>query len=227
MHTILSPRFLLLSVLLVATGIIGALSLRTELVADDTIRLAQVPDHSALEAQERAKPRFVGDINGIFLAPRGTPVPEEYTTFQDICGLATTTESISPELAVEYNLELSLPSEYRLVRKEGVACNGTPTSVVWEYEGPAQPTGIVPFVLISRSAIDYDLIDVASDRPEVIMTGGRDAVIISPLSEDGYGQIARAWIREPFGNTTINTSDLPRADFFRLVQMVAENISTQ
>lgn len=230
MNNRMSLRSLFLFALLVVSGIAGALYLRATLVADDTIRLAPVPDHSALEAQERAKPRFVGEVGGIFLAPQGTPVPEEYTTFEDVCGDTLYTQVVPDERAGALELTLDLPSEYVLVQDVAsgvIACGDTVIGMNLVYDGPAQPTGIVPYVTISRSIVDHDEIDAATERIQLRNISGRDVIVMEPLTKDGYGQWGRAWISEPFGFTVVHTVDLPRDEFLKLVELVASSTRTQ
>lgn len=204
-------------------GFFGARFLRTTLLADPE-RLMPIPDHSALLAAERQKPRFVGDIAGIFLAPRGEPVPEHYVTYEDVCDSQPAIE-VSPQRAGMLALPLKLPSEYILVEDSlntgVIACGNTVSGARWQYDGPRQSTGIVPYIVIGRSLFTHDEIDVAVDRPTSTVIGGREAVVLEALTPDGYDQHARAWFPEPFGYTFIQATDLPHADFMTLAELVA------
>ncbi|GMU73968.1 MAG: hypothetical protein AMXMBFR44_1670 [Candidatus Campbellbacteria bacterium] len=230
MNNRMSLRSLFLFALLVVSGIAGALYLRATLVADDTVRLAPIPDHSALEAQERAKPRFVGEIGGIFLAPQGTPVPEKYTTFEDLCG-DTLTEDVPDDLAGALELSLELPKEYVLQENDintgVIACGNTVTAARKAYTYALPQYADEAYITVGRSILGYDEIDVAYDRPKTLVVAGREVVIVEPITDDGYIQYAAAWIPEPFGDTFIHSSGLPRIEFLKLVELVASSTRTQ
>lgn len=230
MNSRITPRSAFLFILLVATGVVGALYLRTELIADDTARLARIPDHSALEAQERAKPRFVGDINGIFLAPQGTPVPEEYTSYKNICG-DTPTVDVADDQAGALELSLDLPKEYVLQEEDMntgvIACDGMVYAARKAYTYALPQYDDEAYIIIGRSILGHDEINTAYDRPKVATIAGRTVIIVEPLTEDGFLQNGSAWISEPFGKTFVSTSNLPRAEFLKLVELVASTTRTQ
>lgn len=229
-----SPRTILLFVLLVVTGFGATLYFRTTLVAGDDARLSNpILIRDAALAIERNKPRFSGDIGGIFLAPHGVPVPEKYTSFEDVCGLEPSSITIPDDQAGQLTLDLELPTEYAIQKDDMdygvVACgNGVPYIAKKTYTYDDSIKGhSQALIIIGRTVLNYDEIDTASDRPKVMKIAGRDVVVIEPLTEDGFLENGIAMIPESFGLTFVHTSSLPREEFMKLVELVASSTRTQ
>ena len=62
--------------------------------------------------EEATKPRFEGEILGVFIGP-AEKMPDTFVTYEDLCGSATT-ELVSWEKAGELDLAVSLPGQYKL-----------------------------------------------------------------------------------------------------------------
>jgi hypothetical protein len=213
----------ILALALIASGYVGANALRTNLQAEEELRSFEPPANfakleSALYA-ERKMPRFVGDIDGIFLAPEGIPVPETYTTFEKLCGEQRGT-SVPWERAGELDIELALPEKYVFqhddINTDVVACGDTVFVARRVYTTPSGGE-----VIIGRTLFGSSELDVAVDRPKIVYISGREAVVVEPLTEEGFLQTGYAWFPEPFGKTFINTLNLSRSELNELVAIVA------
>lgn len=219
-----TPSKIILALALIASGYFGAQALRTNLEAAHPRQPQQLTANldaidRALHA-ERVKPRFVGDVSGIFIAPDNTEVPPQYATFDRICK-GEQGRSVPWEQAGELDLQLELPDTYVLqkddINTDVVACGDTVFVARRVYSTPSGD------VIIGRSRFDYDQVDVAVDRPKAEHINGRDVVIVDPLTPDGTFQNAYAWFPEPFGKTFISAVSLSQADFRELVALVASS----
>jgi hypothetical protein len=218
----------LLSVAIAAAGFIAASAIRTSLWAEGQPRgdASQARVLAQIEA-ERLRPRFTGEIGGIFLAPQGTTVPERYVTNEDICG-SNPSNVVPWDDAGELDLHLQLPSEYRLLSADMdtvvVECGGTVFNARRKYEfRPHDPKQEVAEVIIGRVRTTNDEVDVAVDRPKVMTFAGSQVVVIEPITEDGKWQTMEAYMPEAFGGTFVHAYNMPRADFLTLVELVASN----
>jgi hypothetical protein len=228
----------ILGIMLVATGYLGALTLRTNLFGEDIYRdlfrsrevVEQAKhDNEAAVLVEREKPRFKGVIDGIFIAPKDFPVPPGSPTYKDFCG-SLSTQSVPWDRAGELDATLVLPRGYELRKNDigtgVVACGEMVLSANWNYSGPSPFPGETPsYIQVSRTtgSSTAEEIDVAVDRPTTTEIGGRQAVIIEPLTESGYRQPGYAWFHEPFGTTRVYTMSLSRGDFRKLLEAIASS----
>jgi hypothetical protein len=205
---------------LIITGYFGAQAMRAELQARPRPMSAIDEADIALKV-EGNKPRFVGDINGIFIAPQGTTVPEEYVTREDLCGNMPGTP-LSLAEAGDLDFELSLPDTYVFqpddIRTGVSSCGGTVFRAERAYINTSGGEAS-----IGRTRLTMNEMDVSVDRPKAERINGRDVVIIEPLIESGIFQNSYAWFPESFGGTYIYAYDLPRKDFMELVTLVASS----
>lgn len=213
-------------------GYVGVQYFRPELLADPENRnnvLWKVPPTDPALAAERAKPRFSGEIGGIFLAPEGTPIPEKYTTFDDLC-TEQKSWTVPDDQAGALTLVLDLPEEYILdvesVNTGTVACDGGVTGSRKSYLYQL-PNGDTADIVVGRTFSGYDTINVAADRVSLENISGRDVVIVNTVTEAGYWDHAYAYLPESFGDTYISASQLPRAEFLKLVELVASATRSQ
>ncbi len=217
---------------LVLAGYIGVQYLNPKLFADRESRndqLWKVPPTDPAVIAERGKPRFVGEIGGIFLAPEGTPIPEKYTTFDDLCAERKSWIVPDSEAGV-LTLDIELPEEYVLDIESPsngtIACDGGVMSSNKSYIYRLS-NGDTANIFIGRSFSDYDTTDVAVERVKVQKVSGREVVIVNTITEDGYWERASAYFPESFGMTAIRVSQLPRSEFMKLVEIVASTTRTQ
>lgn len=217
---------------LVLAGYIGVQYFNPVLFADRESRneeLWKLPPVDPALTAERSKPRFAGEIGGIFLAPEGTPIPEKYTTFDDLC---TERKSwIVPDSeAGALTLDIELPEEYVLDTESPsngtIACDGGVMSSNKSYTYRLS-NGDTANIFVGRSFSDYDTIDAASERVNAQKIAGREVVVVNTITESGYWERACAYFPEPFGMTTIRVSQLPRSEFLKLVELVASTTRTQ
>ncbi len=210
---------IVLAIALIVTGYFGAQAMRAELQARPR-PLSAIDEADIALKMEANKPRFIGDIDGIFIAPQGTPVPEHYTTYEDVCGNQYG-KSVPWSQAGELDLTLDLPEDYVLnedaLYTDVVACGDT---VFVAHRGYTTKSGEVS---IGRSLFDHDELDVAVDRPKIEHINGRDVVIIESLTSDGIFQGSYAYFPETFGKTFISANSMPQAEFRDLVALVASS----
>lgn len=211
----------LLGIALVATGYFGAQAMRATLEARQEAPRGLFDEADIAVKAEATKPRFVGDVGGIFIAPEGTPVPERYTTFEDTCG-DQWGKNVSWEEAGELDFAIPLPATYAFqpddINTAVVACGDTVFIARRVYT-----TASGGEVIIGRTLFDYSDIDVAVDRPTTQRIADRDVVLIEPITESGVFQNAYAYFPETFGKTFVHASNLSRSEFRELVAMVASS----
>ena len=217
---------------LVLAGYIGVQYFNPALLADQKDNKNPVRryyEHQADFAQEEHKPRFSGEIGGIFLASEGTPIPEKYSQGKTICN-EQKSWIVSDDQAGVLSLDLQLPEEFVLdtesLNTGTVACDGgvTVSRKSYLYYWPNGDTGDI---VIGRSFLTYDEQSVASDRVRAQKIAGRDVVIINTVTEYGYWDHAYAYFPEPFGVTFIQAFSLPRSEFMKLVELVASSTRSQ
>jgi hypothetical protein len=175
------------------------------------------------QATERAQPRFTGELLGIFIAPSEDLWPEQARADQAQLvagGCVGVPRSLAG--ALEFPRPLTLPTGY--VPKEeqpATACSGKVTGLGWEYTVTGA-NGIPANVSISRTVARALVFDVAADRVSVRNIGGRDAIFIRPITPDGLAQISYVVFPEPFGETEIQTFNLPEAGVSAVAEAVAD-----
>lgn len=178
---------------------------------------------------EDAKQRFVGDIGGIFIAPDDTtPVPEEYTSYKDVCGDFPTIPMQWGD-AGQLDLRVELPKKYELVVDDMntgvVGCKNVAYAARRFYRVVQEDREA--FVVIGRSILEHDTWSLAHDRLELVSSGGRQVILANTLTSDGSVDMGLAWIPESFGTTFITSSGLPRKDFLELVALIASTTRSQ
>lgn len=219
---------------IVTVGILVALAGATVLVAQATVFSLEYKNEyekaeivrSKLISEEESKPRFVGDIGGLFLAPDDSyPVPDGHVSYESICG-SERTFNVPWEEAGELDFRVDLPKQYVLLEDDmntgAIACNGIVYAARRAYEVKL-PNENSAYITIGRSILQHDTQDLAYDRPKLITINGQNVVIATTLNEDGSALPSNAWIIESFGDTFIMASGLPREDFLDLVAIVASS----
>ena len=208
---------------LIATGYIGVQAMRDKLWADSEFEPNKITGLDTIDQalkSERLEQRFIGDIDGIFIAPEGTPVPEQYIVYEDLCNTPYS-RNVTWEEAGELNLMLNLPEKYVLqvddMNTGAVACGDT------VYVARRTYTVNGGQVIIGRSRFTSVEEDVAVDRPKIKWVNGRDVVLIESLTKSGTFQNAYAYFPETFGDTFIHATGVSKSDFTALVELVASS----
>jgi hypothetical protein len=192
---------------------------RTEAQTPETPRLT--PELERLLQEEKQKPRFTGELLGLYFAPTEDQWPEDYRRWRSEL-LAGGCVNVPAERGAELGFPrpLALPEQCVLGGTEVVACGETVTSVNWHYTFEA-PNGLPANILISRSLVRAFAYDVAAERISRTTIGGRDAIVIRPVTPDGVAQTSAVIFPEAFGTTSIDAVYLPEADLLALAEAVA------
>jgi hypothetical protein len=175
------------------------------------------------QATETAQPRFVGELLGIFIGPSKDTWPEQVRAEDDrVLAGGCVNVPRSTAGALEFPRPLALPAGYAAEEEQpAVACSGKVTGLGWGYSG-AGSSGVAGHVSISRAvskALEYN---VAANRVSVRSIGGRDAIFVRPVTDDGLAQISYVVFPESFGVTEIQMFNLPDKDVLAVAEAVAE-----
>lgn len=177
--------------------------------------------------EEEAKPPFIGDKLGIFIMPAdpqiAVTVPPEYVTYDRLCGPNPDYQVLPWDQAGELDFTLQLPPEVVFLPNDpdsGVfACNGAVIGVKRAYD-----YGGGRLIVARNRTTVYDGIRASAERVKVISIGGRQAVLIEPVTPVGTelgGQTAIIF-PEPFGKTFVFTFDVPLTDALKVAEIVAQ-----
>jgi len=213
--------------LIAGIAVIGSIAGRAlwESVTAQDVPNAEPPPLQVVN-EEAAKPRFEGEVLGIFIGPHGSRVPDKFVTYEELCGTQLS-EQVSWDKAGELGLAVSLSDPYRLVPDSlntgVIACSDTVGAVRWEYSAP-QPNGYPGQLIIIRSRLNYDEFDVSPDRVKVIEIGGLPAIHIEPLSPNGVSSSAGVIFPGDSIKTSIRSVGVPDAELLRVAEIVAAGI---
>jgi hypothetical protein len=174
---------------------------------------------------EELRPRFSGELLGIFIGPDGDAPPKGYATASDLCPDGEGSQQVSWDDAGPLKMDLDLPSEYIIAvdspNTGAIACSGTVYTARREYRVKTS-NGMTADVIIGRSIFRIERFDVATDRVGTAVVGGREAVVIEPITPDGLAQRSGVFFPESFGETFIAASSLPQHDLLELAAIVGE-----
>ncbi len=177
--------------------------------------------------EEARKPRFRGEILGIYFEPGNEPIPEKYVTVDELCP-GSDDYRVPEDQAGELALHVELPPPFKLNPESpntGIwACNDQVIVANWEYD-VMQPDGYPGRLLISRHKSCYVTVSVALDRVKETAVGGRPAVMVDPITPDGRHSQAIVIFPEPFGCTEVWGLSIPRADLINAAEIVADATS--
>lgn len=190
---------------------------------DQEIEFYAPDENQLILIAEEAKPRFVGEIGGIYIVPDERLVeelvPEGYVTYGRLCGDSYSTTATFEE-AGELDFDIDLPATYVLqlddMNTGAVACNGIVYAARRAYTYQL-PDGGEAYFVVGRSILSYDTQSFASDRLRTISIDGRRVVLVEPLTADGSVGNGYAWIPESKGKEFLMTSGLPRRQFGEVV----------
>jgi hypothetical protein len=201
----------------------------------DETQGSPVVEHQRI-ADEPTKPRFKGELLGMYLGPDLGEAPpgavERNEQFR-----AETTQCLSKithrpvESAQRFDLDFTPPPGFAL-QPIGVSSSGPVTSAVavcsetgselgvsWNYGAPSNGSAIV---LRVHPTIVWQL-DVAEERVSAIMAGGEEAILVAPINpENGYGSFAMVMFPRDDAFTYIHTSDVPLNDLLALADAVGQ-----
>ena len=116
---------------------------------------------------------------------------------------------------------LTLPDRYTLNAgyPQATACGGVPSGLTWEYGSSSADAPAL--VTIARSTARYDTTDAPASRVSVREIGGRQGVLVSPLTADGMAQTMAVYFPEPFGMTAIYAFSISQDDLLGVAAAVA------
>ena len=222
-------RYVLLSVVIALVGV-SAFAITRQLAPDDPNTRATSPESLVVDAgglaatreADQAKPRFVGEILGIFIAPTETDWPEALRKDREArvsggCTYASRDRAGDLDFAEEPVVTgfIQTPEEPVVVQ-----CSGSVTGVNREYQGMAA-SGAPATLLIARGVSRAWGADVAVDSVTEAKIGGRDAIIIKPATPDGIGQTSLVIFPEPFGITIVYAFSLSETELLAVAEAVA------
>lgn len=172
-------------------------------------------------AADAAKPRFQGEVNGIFIALPYATVADKYKEPADLCQGALSHSSV--DAAGDLAVNLDLPAQFTLDLQDlntGVTlCANRPVVANWAYSFTNPPNGA--HILISRGPARYAYAEAPRDRVKAVTIGGRKAVLIEPITANGFGSASQAIFPEPFGMTAISTANMPLPMLMEFATQVA------
>ncbi len=158
---------------------------------------------------EAGRPRFVGELLGIFLAPSKDQFPPEVRGAMDRLAAGRCDYApIEDAAAIAMPRQPELPSNLTPPASPiAVACGGVVTGMNYEYSGTSA-NGLPATVLIARSVAGGWGVDAARDRVSLSAVGGRQIIIVRPETADATGQTSQVIMPEPFGLTAIHAFNL-------------------
>ncbi|HWQ27898.1 MAG TPA: hypothetical protein VNN12_02620 [Dehalococcoidia bacterium] len=195
--------------------------LQTEAQAPETSGFT--PELQRLLEEEKQKPRFTGELLGIYIAPTEDQWPEEVRERRrEIVAGGCANAPLEQARELDFPRPLVLPEGYALAPgyPEAIACGGRVTGINREYTFQAS-NGLAANVLIARSVSREATIDAAADRVIVTTIAGRDAILVRPVTPDSVMQTSRVIFPEPFGTTQILAAYLPESDLLEVAEAVA------
>ena len=208
--------------LVAGIAVVGSLAGRAvweSVTAQDEPR-AEPPSEETI-SNELTKPRFKGEVRGVFIGPPGAQVPDQFMTYEETCGSAPT-EEVEWDRAGDLNLirvgdlaaGLALPAPFTLDAESPntgvVACGDKVYAARWEYAAP-QPSGYPGSLVIARSSFKYAEFDASADRVQEIEIGGLPAISVEPLSPTGISSAAGVIFPGDSVTTVISSSGVPHA----------------
>ncbi len=171
----------------------------------------------ALRADE-AEPRFDGEVSGLRIGPdveRVLPSWLPCLTPNDL------TRIVAPGIAAGALIDVvpdHLPVNARLEEEELMFCGDVPVTAMTTYTFPASSESSAwgGRVSIFRAVGGHQLPQQwAADRVHAAQIAGRPAVIVSPITSDGWGTAA-IYLREPWGFTSIESTGLTTEELIQI-----------
>lgn len=219
----LAHRPMLVLAALAGVLLVGGVSywLTREVVDTPTVAAEPTPAdargpgwYKPLLEEEARTPRVDRTINGIRISP--SQVPDEVAAIpctrgearNVAAGSATGTEV---EIAPRY-----LPDGAALESEEAVECRSRVISANKEYLFPAGASSkFGGYVTISRRLGGRVVVGDVPDRARAASVLGRPSVIVTPLTDDGWGR-SRIYIAEEWGITIVGATGLTEDELMRV-----------
>lgn len=196
------------------------------------------PEHVAIGA-EQYKPRFKGELLGMYLGPDLAEAPAGAVERNDLLN-AEATNCLNKftyrpvETAQRFDLDFTPPSGFTLkpiavspsgpVTSAVAVCSetGAEVGVSWDYgtgfNGRAS-------VLRTHPRTVWQL-DAAAERVSAITAGGQQAILVAPVNpESGYGSFATVMFPRDDAFTQIHTNDVPLKELLALAEAVGQALT--
>ncbi len=173
-----------------------------------------------LEAEEQ-KPRPDGVIAGIQVGPNvDIPIAACQAADAAVAAFEDATASVL-DVRPTY---LPAGTEMSAIAPMAARCGETLVWAEQEWFVPPDPESgrYGGYLIVYRSRDRGVVLDYAADRLGRTNIGGRPAVVIQPLTEDGFGNSSIV-INEPFGVTIIHASGITGSDLL----LVAESLRSE
>jgi len=158
---------------------------------------------------EAGRPRFVGELLGLFLAPSPDQYPAQLKAERDRL-LAGGCVSVPTDQAAALAFPKALPLPGNFVPSPetpvAVACSGQVTGLNYEYSGTAA-NGFPATITIGRSVSRAWGLDAARDRVAVVSILDTQVIMARPENR-AIAQTAQVIIPESFGLTSIYSFSL-------------------
>jgi hypothetical protein len=198
-----------------------------------------VPEHRRI-AEEPTKPRFEGDLLGMYLGPGLAKAPpgavertEQLRSETTNCAGKFVHQPV--DTAQRFDLDFTPPPGF-VLQPMGVSSSGPVTSAVgicsetgaelgvsWDYVLSGYGRAIV---IRTHPATVWEL-DVAAERVSTINAGGQEAILVAPVNPDsGYGSSAMVMFPRVNAFTYIWTGDVPLNDLLALAEAVGRALPT-
>ena len=167
--------------------------------------------------EEVAKPRFEGVVNGIRLYDTNA---DPAVQRKDACSDAKPDEVEHLTMSAVAGTPMEIIPTYVPPGAEEVdpmwppvACKGTVVSVErrWIIRGKAH------FYISRRQGEQAIATDASRERVSAATVGGKRAVLVDPITPDGFGQSA-VIVAEEFGITIVSAFDLPLEETVKIAE---------
>src|SRR5438132_7518899 len=231
------PRLVLSTFLLLAAVAVVSFFLVRILTDDSSHDVARgqanaSPAPNPLElilAEDAKKPRFVGEIQGIYISPDEQTVPEQHQV--PPCQ-AKRHVPVSWDQAGQFALNVQLPPKFIFkpddMNTGVIACEGAEVYTArWAYELPQPQFVDYPARLfIARGRSSWIYADASADRVKTVDLGGRLAVVVEPVRPEGAGSLgqdgtqASVSFPETFGMTSVTSTGVPLSDLLEVAKIV-------
>ena len=192
---------------------------------------SELATRQAAVAADALLPKFVGTIRGIALAPTEVQWSAEFQQSESArrakgCDTALATDPHGMDFAHPVVLPARFSTAGVLAetgRPDVFPCNGKLMGANWDYVS-TNADGTPSNVWISRSVAKGELFDGAAARVSSQTINGHPAVVVKPVTADGFAQNAMVLFPEAFGVTKVETFNVSEAELVEIATAVATAI---